>query len=41
MTNENEQKELIEFLDEAFAKKTITDEDIDAMYQQHLDDGGE
>jgi predicted SAM-dependent methyltransferase len=33
-----EQKELIEFLDEVLAQKPLSDEDIDAMYAQHLND---
>lgn len=34
----NEQKELIEFLDEVLVKKPLTDDELDAMYEQHLND---
>lgn len=34
----SEQTELIQFLDEVLAKKPLSDEDIDAMYEQHLND---
>ena len=34
----NEQKELIEFLDKVLAQKPLTDDELDAMYEQHLND---
>ncbi len=37
-TNDNEQTELIEFLDEVLAQKPPTDDELDAMYEQHLND---
>ena len=38
MTNDNEQTELIEFLDQVLAQKPPTDDELDAMYEQHLND---
>lgn len=37
----NEQTELIEFLDEVLAQKPPTDEELEEMYQQHLNDNND
>jgi|9_EtaG_2_1085328.scaffolds.fasta_scaffold00099_11 hypothetical protein len=34
----NEQKELIEFLDDVLAQKPLSDDELDAMYEQHLNE---